>query len=889
MTNKKNNIMAQKIIELSGIVRNMPDNTVKEGTMQELINLRPRDGALRPVGSKAKTASVSRDVRFIHSVSDTVKIHIGVYTDPLCLSYWVFTNDIPGSEVVTTVPVSSDMSFAPLKNSLLVSNNTTEIKTLLIFSEDTGLYTVFHDNIFPSDMPSLIIQRIAVPGDDESGDNFEVGPDVDPGEVELSQYVKMQKDKGDDGYLSGKVLVRFAWELFDGTLVKHTLPDLISTSEITTTSAFGATYLGGTSPGWRITTTFFAYALQFQIVTSVYWFSDFYTKYQNIIRSLRIYVSLPKSPELEVIKETRMPYTEREKTVLGSVLIPRVLVYNVSELKNYSPDPTNEQYFLLKEFTLKDLDDAIAGIGTWRDIDTDSVQDLSTRDQLPVDNFSHHKLFGKRLFSYNERIFIGDIKNTLYQGFSLEGMLNYQYPETTGPTYNVGIEYDIIVDGNKKITVFSGWKQCEWYSPLNPANINFSIKYTVALGYPPTYIGYWGYPDARATIARVYVQQGGEIRLIHTQALESHKRLNFALARGLNVGGLFSSFPLGTLVADKTTYYDYNRVQATELNNPFYFPAINSYRIGLGKILGLSSNAIALSTGQFGQFPVYCFTTDGIWTMSIGTGETLINTITTLSREVCNNPASITPIDGGTVFTTGKGLFIITGNQAVEISQTAEGVYRGHVPSALYADVIENPATSAIPGLLCLETFLTYIANAKIAWDYINREIIVCNASYNYSWVFSVDHKMWFKISEVFLNFVYDFPLCYGFRTFESTYYRFNMNAESFTEPPMVYAETRPLKLSEADFKKLNRLLLQGYINTAPLLFGLYMAGTTDNKTWFQLNNTRYFYGQARMLLNRSQYSCMYFILAFGGVVDEEAYFNYINIDFEERYKDKLR
>ena len=40
--------------ELLGIVRNLPHKTVKDGTMQELINLRLKNGALRPVGEKVE-------------------------------------------------------------------------------------------------------------------------------------------------------------------------------------------------------------------------------------------------------------------------------------------------------------------------------------------------------------------------------------------------------------------------------------------------------------------------------------------------------------------------------------------------------------------------------------------------------------------------------------------------------------------------------------------------------------------------------------------------------------------------------------------------------------------------------------------------------------------
>lgn len=403
-------------------------------------------------------------------------------------------------------------------------------------------------------------------------------------------------------------------------------------------------------------------------------------------------------------------------------------------------------------------------------------------------------------------------------------------------------------------------------------------------------INYYGYPDSRAVTARILVNEGSVTKLIDTIKLKSYALHNFSIVQGQQFDGDLDMYDDYTLVANKNIYWDYNRIQATELNNPFYYPAINSYRIGFGTILGMSANTIALSTGQFGQFPIYCFTSDGIWTMSIGTGETLINAITPLSRDVCNNPASITPIDGGTAFVTGKGLFIIAGNQVIEISQAAEGQHTGHLPSGVESDLIYNPATSSIYHYLCTQPFLTYITGAKIAWDYINKEIIVSNASYSYSWVYSLEHKIWFKITEVFANFVNDFPMCYGYNTVGTDYFKYDLNIEDFTNLIVIYAETKPLKLSLNSFKRLDRLMLQGYINNSGIYYiGLYMGGTTDNKTWFQLNNTGYFPAQEPMLLNRSQHSCRYFMLAFGGRVDQEAYFNYIDVQLTDKYGDKLR
>ena len=221
--------MSQQKIELSGIVRNLPDNTVKDGTMQELVNLRPRDGALRPVGAKTASICSTPDVRFIHKVSDSIRVLIGVDSSNALL-YAVYINDIFIHSVHEfSITPNLDMSFACLKNSLMLTNNVTEEITLMIFNEDTNYYSVFHDNFLPNDMPGIFIQRLAVPADDVPAEEFSVGPETDYGEVMLSQYVKMQKEKGDTGYLSGKILVRFAWELFDGTMVKHTIPILTST------------------------------------------------------------------------------------------------------------------------------------------------------------------------------------------------------------------------------------------------------------------------------------------------------------------------------------------------------------------------------------------------------------------------------------------------------------------------------------------------------------------------------------------------------------------------------------------------------------------------------------------------------------------------------------
>jgi len=899
--------MERKAIELGGIIRNLPDNTVKDGVFHELINLRPKDGALRPVGTKDyiwdSAPLYPANVRWIHRISDTIRVYWGSFTNPLMLSYWIITNEVSGGEVVTSIPLSSNMRFASLSNSLIISDITNEVPFLLIYNVTDGGYDVFDEEFLPSSLPSVIVRRNADSANDESGKIFTISAETDIGDAMLSQYVKMQRSKADKGYLTGNVLVRCAWELFDGTIVKHTIPQQVPTSEIDIQETFGADILDGT-PGWSISTSFTGYGIQVMFPNIGPWLANFKTKYENIIKKFKVYVSMPKSPEIVSEGEKHRLIIENQKW--WDPTPPRVfsVTYDLDELKDYSPDPETEIYYLLKEFGLDELSEA-----TWINIldsEYKTVSDLATRSVLPVDNNSHHQLFANTLFAYNERIFFSDIKNILFKGWPLGSIIGATFTNTNGAAYDIGIEYEILVKGGEVVKAFSGWQTFN-YRNSSSGNIAFALGKTYATPF-------FGYPDSRARSARIFIRESGVVTKIATAKLTSVPAHNFAYIKGRDVIDSGTSVPLPgalsgeflqllpiipgiTVTENANYYYDHDRIQATEINNPFYYPAINSYRVQ-GKVLGLSTNAIALSSGQFGQFPIYAFTNEGIWTMSIGTGETLINTITPLSREVCNNPKSITPIDGGTAFVSGRGLFIISGNQVIEISETAEGQITSRLTGlAAYNTLLSGPNLSGMSFVHCSVQFLEYLSGAALGFDYVNSELIVTNraSNPNYSWVYSLKSKIWFKISQAWNTFVTDYPTLYAYDT-NRVARRHEMNVEDFRsvedDLALVFGQTRPIKISGAYLKKIHRVNLGGNIQndiTPVVKFSVAVFGTTDNKTWMLLNNGRDFGTDDIMLLGRSQYSIRQIIVVFGGHVEADSYLNYLTFDFEERYGGKLR
>ena len=62
-----------------------------------------------------------------------------------------------------------------------------------------------------------------------------------------------------------------------------------------------------------------------------------------------------------------------------------------------------------------------------------------------------------------------------------------------------------------------------------------------------------------------------------------------------------------------------NKIYTSEVNNPFFFPLSGINTIGTGEIKGICSAVKALSEGQFGQFPLYAFTDEGVWALEFQT------------------------------------------------------------------------------------------------------------------------------------------------------------------------------------------------------------------------------------------------------------------------------
>ena len=272
----------------------------------------------------------------------------------------------------------------------------------------------------------------------------------------------------------------------------------------------------------------------------------------------------------------------------------------------------------------------------------------------------------------------------------------------------------------------------------------------------------------------------------------------------------------------------YNILKVSAVDNPFYFPTAQTYKFE-GDIVGLASNAEAVSPGQFGQFPLYVFTKTGIWTMQVDTsGKGAYTMQSPASREVCNG--AICPVSGGVVFATDKGLMAISGGQVSDLSAALDGFevdffkYNAEMWNAIFA--------KAGKGVVNPVPIREYIqgengnvkgeSSAKLAYNYLHNEVILSNVNYGYSYVYSLTNQVWSVIDTVFDLTTNKYPELVVFDKAQGNMFTF-ADGESGAVP--VVAITRPFTLGSFDFKRLRqaglRTTFEGQLN-------FYLLGSND-------------------------------------------------------------
>lgn len=545
---------------------------------------------------------------------------------------------------------------------------------------------------------------------------------------------------------------------------------------------------------------------------------------------------------------------------LGELKTPRFILELPALPEGLNLEEEIENTYI--HYKVATIDPYIEHDNEWRNvpIKEDTLKSLVNRDSLNInyDYLSHERRILSDIFEYNSRIHSFASKRECFNGFPAQSMFQYVNSRVTTSTgirqYYKDINHNestILVKENILNLTFQEPTNYEIYTIIEDG-INQNVvrsSYTGALPMA-TFCNTWDvndidtnykklswpsffyYPNTNAkrmVICNVLTDESGNksYKPVYSISLKPHEYLNGAFARldfrssRPYFDGIAKPEVNNTLIEEGK-----NKILTSEVNNPFLFPLSYVTSVGDGEILGISTAAQALSQGQFGQFPLYAFTTDGVWALQVSDKGTF-SSRQPISRDVCTNKDSITQLDKSVVFATDRGIMIIEGSKTSPITDAIFTNVPFDVTSLQHIDVLHKRIGHDTDTCIPTQPFSTYMKGCRLAYDYTHQRIYVYNPSYTYAYVFSLKSKMWGMVEHNFSYSINSYPDT-KIVTKDNMLLNLSSNKEDYRCGMFI---TSPLKLDSPNvLKTITTIIQRGHFQRGDVSTVLY--GSRDLYTW---------------------------------------------------------
>lgn len=673
--------------------------------------------------------------------------------------------------------------------------------------------------------------------------------------------------------------VRYALRLYDGTLVHHSAPILMMPSTYHAVMPFlrQSSYDKDKLTDCRVDVFAVRAALTFFMEDNIT--KAFKEEWGDIVKSVDIFVSAPlytydAGGIVDTIQFTKIEHSDYNKGDYVGRLSANALIWGLpSSVSHISGDYTKyhsafkmvdlfnaycwpafirdstgkygdvdtielpavtdedmrkkmtdcSSFYLLKSISLNELINASEqSEAVTIKVKDDYLQSLVNREVMTDDYLTHEKIAAERSYVYNSRLNLAGVTRQLYDGYPIrqafcryDGRVPVNY---SGAVITFG---DLPISSVAKPTAFTisveeGGREIKLYKE-GICNIYNSIYNRV-----PTLLFC---PYTSANNAIWWSTTDGNLKPLMALEMNMHDFLNLSYASlYFDPFNLPSTSDLPQDKGDENKKVEVSSsIYTSAVNNPFYFPSIGVNDVGIGEVVGIASAVAAMSQGQFGQFPLYAFTSNGVWALSVG-NDGSYQTATPVTRDVCSNPDAIISLDRSVIFPTKRGIMMISGSQSTCITE----VLHDNPASLLSHDVVKKMSraegvepTTEIPD----SGFLSYLDNAGIVYDYTRQRVIVFNQDKMYAYVLSLTSKMWSTIRSEYKYSVNSYPD--GLAITQEGIEAQLVNVCEDGEAQGGVIVTRPMKLNNAHaLGTITDIMVRGNLNNAHASVAL--LGTRD-------------------------------------------------------------
>lgn len=843
-----------KDIKFNGYTAQPSDYSCTDGDLSLSLNGIPDNGTVQPVFPPKVVLSLAdgEDVVYIHKTTNFTH-------------YIVYTASSGAIKAINAKDTTKTYALPAIQKVLQV---TAVGNTLVVLAEDGMHYILWKGETegylnLGTHLPELPIS-FGLQGEMVRTDEFNISFDAisegniwdefsDSNKSRITSQVlaKVNKFIADKSVNAGKFiypfLVRYAYRLFDGSLTMHSAPVLmICSSDLAPQVAWSHIKGHGKYTDAKLRVICAVNSLDYAVILPAR--IEQLKLWKDIVRSVDIFISKPiytydqngQCTKFSKVSDndcfcvckhtnqtadtTKYPirYQKRSFSSMyaftfdpvnftypdGRLIIPKRSVEDVkADIRSCS------QFFLLESIKI----DELKSERTLIPVEKDYLQSLVNREQMTDDYDSHDTIIPKYAFAYNQRINIANIRKSLYNGYNLGAMTCYTdgyvaHDSGAGPTFmddkrSFGVFFFIKQDG-RDIVVQGGSFQMGYDTP-------FLFLY---------------YPNVNAY--KAVLVEWNYFSNVYEVTMEAHTALNGAFYfSGWDNPTKNGSVPAASSADDMMIDVP-NKIYTSAVNDPYFFPLAGVNTVGTGTIVGISSAARALSQGQFGQFPLYCFSSDGIWALEVSS-DGFYKARQPISRDVCTNPDSITQMDSSVVFVTDRGIMHISGSSTECLSDILDTETPFDISSLPHAaDIInvfnecladnEKQGNLQLPADFTLKPFRTFLAGCRIAYDYTHQHIIVFNQDYNYAYVYSMRSQAWGMM--VMLHKMSHTVNSYPDAMAMDADHRLVNFSEYATTAEAFLLITRPLKLEAPDIQKTVDTIIQRGVfpngSVAQVLYG---------------------------------------------------------------------
>lgn len=474
------------------------------------------------------------------------------------------------------------------------------------------------------------------------------------------------------------------------------------------------------------------------------------------------------------------------------------------------------QFYLVHSFDFDEIKKGVDDTGTENyttiKLKEGTLSSLVVRQPLSDDQLSNCTFLNAHLTTYNQRLHLFDY--------------NLQHAKPTVPSRQNGQIYRYNSYGELyKLQVFIRTAQGERIveCDANEGDYNFS-----------TDTPWFFYPHNGAYKAVLYFQGTTDTKTrIASLNLKQHPILNGAYWMADTIDG---SMTITYVVVDNAecaqvddiSHYP-NAVLQSNVATPFLFPSSLMTSLGVQKIKALSSAAKALSQGQFGQFPLYAFTSEGVWALEVSTTGTY-TARQPITRDVCINNNAVTQLDSAVIFPTDRGIMLLSGSQAQCISEAINSEYPFDVRKLPAFEKLHNMLNHKPSTDKCLPTlpFSEFLKQCQMLYDYVHQRIIVYAPNITYAYVLSLKTKQWGMIFSNITSHLNAYPEALAIDANNNV---LNFSVQNAEAVKCLYV-TRPLKLEAANvLKTIDTLIQRGMFSKGNVSTVLY--GSRDLQNWY--------------------------------------------------------